>query len=132
ANGESRYGRYRIDPLAGVHLLTKGQVAEAKPGYLADEIRARLAQGPIRFQFRVQLAAPVDKIEDPSIAWPDARPTIDLGVLEMTAVASDSEAQERALLFLPGALPAGIEAADPMIAARQASYPISFERRHHQ
>jgi catalase len=30
----------------------------------------------------------------------------------------------------PTALPAGIEAADPMIAARSAAYPVSYSRRH--
>jgi catalase len=32
--------------------------------------------------------------------------------------------------FLPAALPAGIEPADPMITARNEAYPISYARRH--
>jgi catalase len=45
-------------------------------------------------------------------------------------VVPDSEAAERALLFLPAALPAGIEPADPMIQVRSAAYPVSYARRH--
>ena len=44
-------------------------------------------------------------------------------------VVPDSQATERALLFLPGLLPVGIEPADPMIPFRDKTYPVSYERR---
>jgi hypothetical protein len=44
-------------------------------------------------------------------------------------VVADNAAAERTLLFLAGTLPVGIEVRYPMIEARQASYPISYERR---
>jgi hypothetical protein len=44
--------------------------------------------------------------------------------------ANDSEATERALMFLPALLPDGIEPADPMIQFRNKAYPVSYERRH--
>ena len=130
AQGLARYGRYQIVAEAGNHFLTPEQVAKAGPGYLNDEIRARVAQGPVRFLFRVQLAGPGDVIDDPSIAWPDSRETVDLGEIEITQVDSDSEAAERQLIFMPATLPAGIEPADPMILVRQGAYPISYARRH--
>jgi catalase len=130
AHGVSRYGRYRIVPEAGEQLLTAEQAKQAQPGYLADEIRRRTARAPARFRMLVQLAADGDKLEDPSIAWPETRTTINVGVIEITSVAADSDAEQRTLMFLPSALPAGIEAADPMIAARSAAYPVSYGRRH--
>jgi catalase len=130
AQGVSRYGRYRIIPEAGEQFLTAEQAKQASSGYLADEIRQRTAKAPLRFRMLVQLAANTDKIEDPSIAWPETRATIDLGTIEITSVAADSNAEQRSLMFLPTALPAGIEAADPMIAARSAAYPVSYGRRH--
>jgi catalase len=130
ARGVARYGRYRIIPEAGEQLLTVEQAKQAPPGYLADEIRRRAAGAPVRFRMLVQLAADGDKLEDPSIAWPETRATIDVGVIEITSVAADSDTEQRALMFLPTALPAGIEAADPMIAARSAAYPVSYGRRH--
>ena len=130
ARGVSRYGRYRVIPQAGEQLLTAEQAKQAPPGYLAEEIRQRAAHAPVRFRMLVQLAADGDKLEDPSIAWPETRATIEVGVIEITSVANDSDAEQRALMFLPTALPPGIEAADPMIAARSAAYPVSYSRRH--
>jgi catalase len=130
AHGVSRYGRYRIIPEAGEHVLTAEQAKQAPAGYLADEIRQRTARAPVRFHMLVQLSEPGDKLEDPSIAWPETRKTIEVGVIEITSVAADSDAEQRSLMFMPTALPAGIEAADPMIAARSASYPVSYARRH--
>jgi catalase len=130
AHGKSRYGRYRIVPEAGEHVLTAEQAKQAPAGYLADEIRQRTARSPVRFRMLVQLAAEGDKLEDPSIAWPETRPTIDVGVIEINSVSADNDTEQRALMFLPTSLPAGIEAADPMIAARSAAYPVSYARRH--
>jgi catalase len=53
-----------------------------------------------------------------------------VGTLTVASVVPDSEATERALLFLPALLPAGIEPADPMIQFRNKTYPVSYERRH--
>ncbi len=68
ARGDVNFGRYRLEPQAGPQYLSKEQLATAGPNYLADEIRQRLAEGPIRFNLLVQLADKGDKIEDPSIA----------------------------------------------------------------
>ena len=54
-----------------------------------------------------------------------------LGTLTVVSVVPDSEATERALMFLPALLPAGIEPADPMMQFRNKMYPVSYER-HHQ
>jgi catalase len=129
ALGQVSFGRYRIEPRAGNHFLSAEKIAKAAPGYLAEEIRQRVAHTTVRFNFRVQLAEPGDKIDDPSIAWPDTNRTIDIGVIEITTIVPDSDAAERALIFLPAALPEGVEPADPMIQARGDAYPISYERR---
>jgi catalase len=130
AQGAVRYGRYRIVPEAGNHFLSADMIHSAAPGYLAEEIRQRVAHGPIRFHMLVQLAQTGDKLDDPSTAWPETRKTIDVGLIEITAAVSDSDAAERQLIFLPAALPAGIEPADPMIEARSEAYPVSYARRH--
>jgi catalase len=77
-----------------------------------------------------RLAAPGDKIDYPSVAWASTNKVTTLGTLTAASVVPDSEATERALLFLPALLPAGIEAADPMIQFRNKTYPVSYERRH--
>ena len=80
----------------------------------------------------MQLADSADKIEDPSIAWPDLRKTVDLGEIVVVKAVPDSAAQEQALLFIENALPDGIEPADPMINARSEIYAVSYARRHQQ
>ena len=130
AQGQVSFGRYRIEPQAGNQFLPAEEVAKAAPDYLANEIRQRVARSPVRLNLRVQIPEPGDKIDDPSIAWPDTRKIVDIGVIEITKVVPDSDAAERALLFLPAELPEGIEPADPMIQARNAAYIVSYGRRH--
>lgn len=130
AQGLSSVGRYQIVPDAGEHLLDAEAAAHAGHDYLAQEITRRVAAGPVRFRLRVQLAAEGDKIDDPSVAWSDSNPTMDLGVLSIDKAVADSDTAEGLLLFLPTALPAGIEPADPMLTARTECYPISYARRH--
>jgi catalase len=130
AKGDSTVVRYRMLPGGGAEYLTKEQLAEAGPNYLAEEIRKRVGDGPVRMKLQVQIAEPGDKIDDPSIAWPDSRKTVELGVVEIDKVDPDSDAAQRALLFLENAVPAGIETADPMIDIRSQAYAVSFARRH--
>ena len=63
------------------------------------------------------------------ITWPEARKKVELGTITVTKAAADSQAAEKKLLFLPGAVVAGIEPADPMIATRSAAYIVSLSRR---
>ena len=130
AKGDSTFVRYQMEPEGDAQYLTKDQLAAAGPNYLVDEIRKRVGDGPVRMKLQVQLAEPGDKIEDPSIAWPDKRKTVELGVVEIDKVDPDSDAAQRALLFIENAVPAGIDPADPMINIRSQAYAVSFARRH--
>lgn len=130
AKNQTHFGRYRVEPFAGVKFLTPGEIANSAPGYLAEEIRARVTKEPVRLRLRVQLSGAGDKIDDPSVAWPETREFVDLGVIEVTSVVAESDVVERALIFIPAALTAGIEPADPMILVRSAAYSVSYGRRH--
>src|SRR5260370_1253922 len=128
--GAVTIGRYQLLPDAGRHFLSKDDSAKAATNYLDDEIRQRVARGAVRFKVVLQLAAQGDKIDDPSVAWASTNKITTLGTLTVASVVPDSEATERALMFLPALLPAGIEPADPMIQFRNKTYPVSYERRH--
>lgn len=128
--GHSQFGRYQFVPAAGVHYLNKEEAAKVGQDYLEADIRSRVAAQPVQFTLRVQLAAAGDIIDNPSIAWPDSRPTVVLGVIKITRVVPDSSAAERQLMFSPAAVVDGIVAADPMIAVRQSAYAVSYGRRH--
>jgi catalase len=123
-------GAIRLIPDAGRHFLSKDERAKAATNYLEDEIRQRVVRGAVRFKVVLQLAAPGDKIDYPSVAWASTNKITTLGRLTVATVVPDSEATERALMFLPALLPAGIEPADPMIQFRNKTYPVSYERRH--
>lgn len=129
SKGVSTFGRYQFIPVAGNHALTEAQAAKASPVYLSTEIRSRVKQAPVKFKVVVQIADKGDKIDDPSIAWPDSRRTVELGMLEITRAVADSDVAQKKIVFMPNALTAGIEAQDPMINQRSAIYAVSFGRR---
>jgi catalase len=129
AKGAATFGRYQLQPVAGEQFLTKEQLSTKGSDYLTTEIRERVRRGPIKFTLFLQVAAQDDKIDDPSIAWADTRKKIELGTLTITNAVADSQTAEKKLLFMPGTLVPGIEAADPMIAARSAAYIVSLSRR---
>lgn len=126
---EVTYGRYQFLPVSGAHYLSDEQAKHASANYLSDELRARLQKGPVRFRLVLQIAERGDEVSDPSIVWPDTRRTMELGEVAIYRSVPDNELANKTLLFLPSALPDGIGAADPMIAARSAAYAESYGRR---
>ncbi len=130
ASGAVTYGRYQFLPASGALYLTEPQAKNAAAEYLREELAARLEQGPAQFKLVLQIAATGDKLDDPSIAWPDTRRTVELGEISISRAVADNDAANHSLIFMPNALPDGITAADPMIAARSSAYAESYGRRH--
>jgi catalase len=64
AQGVSRYGRYRVLPVAGNEYLDEAGAAAKTPNFLFDEIEERLARGPVHFRLVVQLAENGDTVDD--------------------------------------------------------------------
>ena len=129
AAGRVSHGRYRVAPLTAARYLDTVHQTGAGADYLRSEIRDRLAAGPVPMRLLLQIAAPEDELDDPSIAWPETRTLAELGTLLITAVVEHGETAERTVVFSPDELPDGIEAHDPMIGARTRAYAESLERR---
>ena len=130
AAGKMVYGRYRIEPVSGAaHLDDK--TAAAKPAdYLGQELSQRLQTGPAQMRLLVQLAQPGDQVNDGSTAWPDDRPTVELGIIHLATVRNGDPAAQNALLFTPLNVVPGIAPSDdPLLAARTRTYSISYDRR---
>ena len=127
--GVPTLARYQLVPVAGTQFLTREQVAKMGPDYLTDEIRERVRHGAVKFKLLVQVAERDDKTDDATMVWSESRKKVELGTITITKAVADSQAAEKKLLFVPGALVPGIEAADPMIAARSAAYIVSLSRR---
>jgi len=121
--------RYQLVPERVVHL-SASDAAKQPRNFLMDELPERLKHGPITFHLKAQLAAAGDSTKDPSVAWPDDRKVVELGVLTIDKVVPDSAEAEKKLLFLPGQLTNGIEESDdPLIDIRDGAYALSFSRR---
>ena len=127
--GQKQPVRYIVSPEHVVHL-SKVEASGKSPNYLFSELPIRLKKGPVTFRVKAQLAAAGDQTKDATQPWPDDRKVVDLGVLTIDNVVADSADAQRKLLFLPGNLTEGIEPSDdPLIAARDGAYPVSFGRR---
>jgi catalase len=129
SSGRRIFVRYRFVPSSGEHYLDAAALAKKGPNYLIDEIGTRVAQSPVRFEWFAQISKEGDAIEDPSISWPEDRRLVRLGTIEIVREATNQVAADKALLFLPGRVPTGIQTADPMLNVRHAAYPISFAGR---
>ena len=129
AQGQPTFVRYQFIPAAGEHYLDAAALQAKDANYLQSEIGQRLAKEPVSFTWYAQIADQGDVIDDPSIAWPPTRKLVKLGVVSMTGIVPDQASADKKTLFLPGNLPDGLEAADPMIQVRSESYPISFRHR---
>lgn len=129
AKGVATHVRYQLQPVAGEKFLSKEQTAAMGPDYLSEEIRERVKRGPVQFKLLAQVAEGGDPVDNPTVVWPETRKKVELGTINITKAVADSQAAEKKLLFVPGALVPGIEAADPMIAVRSAAYIVSLSRR---
>ncbi len=128
--GRRQAGRYKILPVAGQHKLSEAEAKTKSDNFLFEDLKTRLAAGPIKFRLIVQLPNPGDPTNDPSLVWPDDRKTVDLGTISITSVVADSSAAEKALVFFPTNLTDGIELSDdPLPALRTSVYALSFARR---
>ena len=130
AKGVSRFVRYQILPVAGEQSLDAAAVAKAAPNYLMDELPQRIAQGAVKFRLLAQIASDTDATNDGSVSWPAERSVVELGTLSLTGTPVEQVLAQKALLFNPLLLPAGIEpSADPVLLARPGAYAISFGQR---
>jgi catalase len=128
--GTRRAGRYQILPVAGVAHLDSAAAAKRSPNYLFDDLRRRVARGPVKYRLLVQLANPGDPTNDGSIVWPSDRKRVELGTIAVTKVAPDNEALQRSLRFNPIFLTDGIQLSDdPFIPLRSAVYALSVQHR---
>ncbi len=130
AQGKTRFGRYRIVPDGGTEFIKDEDAATLSPTFLFDELTERLKAGPIRFKIQIQLAADGDKTDDATVRWPEDRPLLDFGTVELTALVADNSAEQKHIIFDPIPRTEGIEpTADPLFEVRAAIYLISGKRR---
>jgi catalase len=130
AAGTSRYGRYRVLPVAGNEYLGEAEAAARGANFLLDEINGRVAKEPVRFRVTVQLAADRDVIDDATVRWPEDRAQLAFGEITLTAIAPNNAREQQHIIFDPIPRVDGIEAsADPLFEPRANVYLMSGRRR---
>ncbi|MBK1660407.1 catalase family peroxidase [Paracraurococcus ruber] len=130
AAGATRFVRFRVVPAAGTAYRGAEALAGLPPDLLFDELRTRVAMGPVRYRLQAQVAAPGDVTDDPTIAWPEDRRLVELGTISVTRAVPDSAMAERRIGFLPNReLPGLAVSADPFLGTRADVYAIAFPAR---
>jgi catalase len=128
--GQSRFGRFRLRPEAGIEFLTPEQVANKTADFLAAELSERLAKGPAEFRVLVQLAEAGDDVTDSTAAWPESRPEVEFGTIAITERVDELAPERRKIIFDPVPRVDGIDSAgDPLTEVRSELYLLSGRRR---
>ena len=127
AEGSRVWVRYVLEPLGGSDDRPSGEFDG--PERLTDEIAARLAAGPVRYDVRVTVAGPDDDPHDPTSVWTSTR-DLSAGIIEVTTKIDDPEQSGGLVVFDPTRVVDGIELSnDPILRYRGASYGESIGRR---
>lgn len=130
AKGEKTTVRWQFEPAAGTLGLTDEQLKSMPDEFLADELRRRVAAGPVVLDFKFQIAEAGDAVDDPTQVWPDARRIVPASQLVITQVEAGAGGACERITYNPTTLPKGIEASsDPVLRARAAPYALSLGRR---
>ncbi|MGL4574350.1 MAG: catalase family peroxidase [Burkholderiaceae bacterium] len=130
ASGTKQFGKWVFEPVGGVQGLTDDEAKAKGPTFLFDDLRQRVKDGKVAFNFNLELAQPGDKIDSATVPLPEGRKKVNLGMLKVTSVAEDGGGPCLTITYNPMVLPKGVEpSADPMIAARSTPYAVGLARR---
>lgn len=130
SDGSEHAVRWSMRPQTAFAPLDAQQREQADTDFLAEDLQARLARAPLRWDLLVTVAAPGDPVDDPTQAWPQDRRQIVAGTLELSASTAQASGECRDINYDPLILPRGIRgSSDPILAARSAVYAQSFNRR---
>jgi catalase len=130
AGGESRFGRFRLVPDAGIASLSADEAAAKTTDFLSAEMSERLAAGPAVFRVVVQLAEAGDDPTNATAVWPESRSTIEFGKLTISERVDELAPERRKIIFDPDPRVDGIASAgDPLTQVRSDIYLLSGRRR---
>jgi catalase len=130
ASGTRQFGKWIFEPVGGLQGLTDDEAKAKGPAFLFDDLRQRVKEGRVAFNFNLELAQAGDKIDSATVPLPEGRKKVNLGLLKITSVAEDGGGPCLTITYNPLVLPKGVEpSADPMLSARAAPYAVGLGRR---
>jgi catalase len=131
AEGKETLMKFKAIPQAGELGLTDAEAQAKGANFLDDELKERLAKGPVKFDLVAIIGKDGDPTDDPTVRWDDedSRETKPLGTISIAATAP--EATCNAFSFLPANLADGVAgpANDQIFQIRSPAYIVSFTRR---
>jgi catalase len=129
-DGKETFIRYRVIPAGGVQTLTPDEVKEKGANYLQDELKERIASGPVVFKLEAQIAEEGDTTDNASVSWPEARKVVELGEIKLDRLDDDTLVHQKTIVFDPIPRVDGVDvSADPLLDVRAAIYLIAGKER---
>ncbi len=107
--GVSKFGRYRVVPQDGNEYLDPSAAAKKSPNFLFDDIKDRIARGTVKMRIVVQVASEGDVVDDSTIHWPNERPLMEFGTIELNGLVPEGDDAQRQIIFDPIPRVDGIE-----------------------
>jgi catalase len=130
ADGEKRTIRWRLVPEAGDEDVPEEEREGMDRDYLQEDILERMEAGPVRFTLVARLAEDGDVTDDATVAWPEEREQVEMGMLEITGLETEREKGDDVMVMDPTRVTDGIECSDdPILHVRSHAYSVSVERR---
>lgn len=130
AEGAATIVKFKAVPQTGEVGMTDDEAKAKSPDFYGEDMKQRLAAGPVSFDILGIVGEKGDPADDPTAVWPEeSRRSVKLGTIAMTAIEADAACD--AIIFDPANLAAGISgpANDAIFAVRSAAYAISQSRR---
>ncbi len=130
AGGAKQFGKWIFEPTGGLQGLSDDEAKAKGSSFLFDDLRQRVKDGKVAFNFNLELAQAGDKIDSATVPLPEGRKKVNMGTLRVTSVSEDGGGPCLTITYNPMVMPKGVEAsADPMLPARAAPYAVGLGRR---
>lgn len=128
--GKKVFGKWMFEASRGTIGLNDDQLKSLPDNFLDAELRERVANLGVGFDFKVQLAQAGDKVDDATVPLPEGRKVVTAGRLVVEKVESGAGGACDKITFNPLVLPKGVgPSPDPVLLARPAAYAVSLGRR---
>ncbi len=122
--------RWRFVPEDGVKQLSEDQLKSSPKSFLEQRLIARTKHGPVRWDMWLTIGKHGDPENNPTLAWPDNRKEIKVGVLTISSAMPQQGAECERINFDPLVMADGIEPTDdPVLLFRSPAYGTSFVKR---
>ena len=113
-----------------VETLEDADAMSRDPDYLAADLRERIKPGAATMTLVARIAADGDPIDDPTVAWPEERESVEVAHLVLHKAIEDPETASDIRVFDPTRVGEGIELSDdPILAFRRDAYDVSARGR---